>query len=254
MINFIKNILEENDYILVEKTSDIAYFFENGSENKNDYYLIYDMGYYKSADQLNESIEHSEVVFDSMREYREDVEKNTTAVYLLKTDKEIGTSNPLWHRICEIEEMVAYMKRNVLIYTQAEQNEISEMQGDLTVQIRKYLKLNDNFKRFKYEDDLRYGILSKIFIKLHCLTYNFESKDFIDIEENIKTTLSNVDNEKLNDNFGFVLNGLNEVEQKNKPIDKFLDDYIHVLQNNKDSRITDDLIEDRIKTKLQGRG
>ncbi len=215
-------------------------------------HLIYDLGSYSSIDELNEEIKQSETVFDDMRDYSGSVEKNTTALYLLKTGKKIDTAEPLWHKICEIEEIVTYMKRNVLCYTENEQIEVNKIEGCFSNEITSYLMKTEKFTSFKKDRDLRYEILSKIFIKMHCMKYIFDPNNFPDIDKGI-TNLIMKDNILFN-NLGLCKNlddDLDEVIEEKVSEDKIIDDYTQNLLQNSVKSI-DDLVNERINKRLQG--
>lgn len=250
MIDILINILEENEYKLIENTKEYR-FLRNNSENKEDYYLVYSLGNYESIERLNEKIKQSEIVFDKMRKYGADVQKNTTALYLLQTNKKNETSDPLWHKICQIEELVTYMKRNVLFYTPDEQAEIKKIKGNYTNEISTYLSLSDNFTKFKEDKDLKYAILSKIFIKMHCLKYNFNLNEFPDLEREINELIK--DN-KYGTNSEFLfkstdkINKIQDEEQKIIETDKLIDEYIQRVKNSVNIDIK--LIEDEINNEI----
>lgn len=250
MIDIIKYILQENKYQLIKK-ADIFYFFKNNSENREDYYLIYNLDSYENIDKLNEKIKQSETVFDDMRDYSGSVEKNTTALYLLKTNKKIDTLTPLWHRICEIEEIVTYMKRNVLCYTENEQIELNKVEGSFTNDIRGYLMTKENFSTFKKDGDLRYEILSKIFIKIHCLKYKFDSNNFPDLEQDIKSEIIKKYDKQFSEDLEYIFTRLDEVIQKKVSEDKLIDNYIQKFHDNVEIKSIEDLANETILKRLQ---
>ncbi|KAB3527204.1 ABC-three component system middle component 1 [Alkaliphilus serpentinus] len=250
MIDIIKRILAENQYENI-KEGKFYHFLRNISGHKDDYYLIYDIGCNESIKQLDEIIIKSESIFQDLLGYSEDVEKNTTALYLLKTDRKIVPSNPLWHRICEIEEMIEYMKRNVILYTEAEYIEVNSIQGNITNEIREYLKSNEHFLRFKDNNNIRYEIFSKLFIKIHCMNYSFESNEFINLDKRIKVAINKSNNKNIIENCEQIFDGLDNIEQEKMSIDTFLENYINYLQTCDDYESVDDLVEKNINLRLQ---
>ncbi len=253
MIDIIKKILEENQYKLLQNVDNRFYFLKNNSENKQDYYLIYNLGSYESIEMLTKKIKESENDFNDMRKHGPSVEKNTTALYILKTDQKVDASNQLWHKICEIEEIVTYMKRNVLCYIEEEELEINKIAGSLTDEIMNYLIGKENFGVFKKNGELKYEILSKIFIKMHCLKYKFDPNDFSDVDQSVRDILAvkNI-HKKFVENLDLLYKNLDDAIYKRVSEDEIIDNYMEkLLKDNIEIKSIDESVDKEINRRLQ---
>ena len=248
MIEYIEKIFLENEYEVFEK-SNSKIFLKNISEVKDDYYLIYDLGEFESIQNLLELIDDSEEYFSRFRSDFEDIDKNTTAVYLLNVEDSL-VDDKLWHFFCETEEIVRFMKRNVLHYTNSELNylETISTENNLTTEILMKLKKHELFKAYKEKPDVNndYRILAKLFIKLNCLVYRFDKIDgFDNLDTNIKDRVNN--SEVVNNSdYDYIIEQVDMIIDEEINYDEFYSDFSTRIKNI-NSKSVDERVDKRIK-------
>ena len=153
----------------------------------------------------------------------------------------------LSNKIYDIEESPYFFKRYVILYTE-EQKKLIEK-----IEIEKYLDIlsnKDNFRNYKKnkkgeenfnsefkENELIYDIISKLYIKIPFLVYNFNDNEKLPIlrerinkildndQKNIVNTLVSIDleNDTYYKNFNDILRNPTEEEIKRKYDDILLE-------------------------------
>lgn len=255
MIDILKNIFEKNEYKVQDAFNDIKQIGFIGSINKldrKDYYLVIDTNISTIANNLIDEI-IDEIIkiywnIDLLKKYGvgSDYKKNTSLILLVKVDS-VNDEYELSNKIYDIEESPYFFKRYVILYTE-EQKKLIE-----NIEIKDYLDIISNKNKFRnYKknkkgeenikieekpDELIYDIISKLYIKIPFLVYDFSNDEKLPIlrerinemldnnQKNIVKILvnTNLENDVYYNNFNDILESPSEEEIKRKYDDILLE-------------------------------
>ena len=255
VINILKDIFKKNEYRVEDAFNDINQIGFIGSINKldrKDYYLVIDVNMSTITNNLIDGIIDKIIKsywnIDLLKKYGvgSDYKKNTSLILLVKVDS-VNDEYELSNKIYDIEESPYFFKRYVILYTE-EQKKLIEK-----IEIEKYLDIlsnKDNFRNYKKnkkgeenfnsefkENELIYDIISKLYIKIPFLVYNFNDNEKLPIlrerinkildndQKNIVNTLVSIDleNDTYYKNFNDILRNPTEEEIKRKYDDILLE-------------------------------
>lgn len=214
MIDIMKNIFLNKGYKFKDAFNDInenGFIASNKNEKRKEYYFIIDVDIAKIEGNLMDSI-IDEIVSnywenDVLKEYNvgSDYKKNTSLIVTVEVSS-VYDEYKLSNKIYDIEESPYFFKRYVVLYTKEEKELIKDINVEDYLNI---LSSKDNFRTYKNskkgeenakhkfnKDALLYDIISKLYIKLPFLIYDFNKEEQLPIlQERIdkKTT----DNQKI---------------------------------------------------------
>lgn len=199
MINILKNIFEVNGYNVEDAFDNINQFgFIAAIDdiNKRDYHFVLNINISNIQDN---SIEY--IMDEIIKKYWDinilsnygvgnDYKKNTSLILLVKVNS-ICDEYELSNKIYDIEESPYFFKRYVILYTEKQRELIK------SISINKYLDIlssKSNFRNYKknkkgeesFNDNLNdnalvYDIISKLYIKIPFLVYNFNENEQLPI-------------------------------------------------------------------------
>lgn len=239
VINVLKDIFKENEYRVQDAFNDINQIGFIGSINKldrKDYYLVIDVNISTIANNLMDEIIDKIIKIywniDLLKKYGvgSDYKKNTSLIILVKVDS-VNDEYELSNKIYDIEESPYFFKRYIILYTEEQKNLIEN------IEIEDYLNIisnKDNFRNYKKNkkgeenvknelkpNELIYDIISKLYIKIPFLVYNFNNNDKLPIlRERI--------NEILNDDQQNMVNVLVNIDLEN---DIYYEKFNDILRN-----------------------
>lgn len=216
MINILKNIFRYNRYNVQDAFDDINQSGFIGSIehiDKRDYYFILDVDISNVRDNLIEDI-IDEIIkkywdINLLKEYGigSDYKKNTSLLLLVKVNS-VCDEYELSNKIYDIEESPYFFKRYVILYTEKQKELIKNIGIDKYLdilsdkeQFRNYKKNKKGECDFKVkinEKALVYDIISKFYIKIPFLVYNFNKNEELPIlGQRINEALNNIQKEMI---------------------------------------------------------
>jgi len=203
IIDIIENIFNCNDYNLKEMSVQLEnmtlYLFEPQEHlNKQEYFLLLEF-IDTSNEEVNKLIEeYAQVLFEniiSSGKVKQYFEKNCTLIFCVN-EKFIDRTT-----ILSIEENLYNFKKNVIVYNDAELN---DLRGYLSAHEVSCLNnreiksiINErggesfiNFKNLSASISNYYSLTLKLFLKIPFLVYTTEEKELINLDSQISMQLS----------------------------------------------------------------
>ena len=245
MINILKTIFLTNGYDVqdaFEEINQTGFIASISSENKRDYYFVIDVNISAikdySIDKIIDKIVENYWDINLLKKYnvKSDYKKNTSLIILVKVDS-VFDEYKLSNKIYDIEESPYFFKRYVILYTEQQKKLIQNINISQYINIlsnkenfrdyKKNKKGEDNFNNKLKDDVLIYDIISKFYIKIPFLVYNFDENERLPIlDERI--------NKALDDKQKKIRDNLIDIDlESNKYYDLFND----ILENPTDKEI-----------------
>ncbi len=245
MINILKTIFLTNGYDVqdaFEEINQTGFIASISSENKRDYYFVIDVNISAikdySIDKIIDKIVENYWDINLLKKYnvKSDYKKNTSLIILVKVDS-VFDEYKLSNKIYDIEESPYFFKRYVILYTEQQKKLIQNINISQYINIlsnkenfrdyKKNKKGEDNFNNKLKDDVLIYDIISKFYIKIPFLVYNFDENERLPIlDERI--------NKALDDKQKQIRDNLIDIDlESNKYYDLFND----ILENPTDKEI-----------------
>lgn len=244
MIDYIKKILEINNYKPDDKYQDINFFAW-----KWEYFMIWEYDTRKINNFFESDVTRKIVTdFKYIKKIEADIEKNTSLIILLKTGKLSSVFNNLKNQIMIIEEDEYFFRKYVIIYDEdweeffkSNYKNIEELSNKKLEDDLKNIVLKD-FRADSFKNSKDY-LLMQLFIKLPFLNVEYEKKGKNEIWTLMNKIEEQITIQKLNDLNNYVLNedfleqskkwsiwfkyfseNISDLDDKN--IDSFLNDLI----------------------------
>lgn len=245
MINILKIIFLHKGYEIkdaFEEINQTGFIASISSENKRDYYFVIDVNISTikdySIDKIIDKIVENYWDINLLKKYnvKSDYKKNTSLIILVKVDS-VFDEYKLSNKIYDIEESPYFFKRYVILYTEQQKKLIQNINVSQYINIlsnkenfrdyKKNKKGEDNFNNKLKDDVLIYDIISKFYIKIPFLVYNFDENERLPIlDERI--------NKALDDKQKKIRDNLIDIDlESNKYCDLFND----ILENPTDKEI-----------------
>lgn len=252
MINILKNIFLNNGYYVQDafnEINQIGFIGSINSLNKRDYYFVIDVDINivkdYSIDKIIDKIVENYWNINLLKKYNveSDYKKNTSLIISVKVNS-VFDEYKLSNKIYDIEESPYFFKRYIILYTEQQKELIQNIKSSKYISIlsdkekfrayKKNKKGEDNIND-RFEDDvLIYDIISKLYIKIPFLVYNFDEDERLPIladrinkaldsnQKKIRDNLIDIDIES--DNYYELFNDIlhnpteEEIEKKYKDI------------------------------------
>lgn len=199
MINILKNIFLNNGYDVQDAFSEINQIGFIGSIsrlNKRDYYFVIDVDINTvkdySIDKIIDKIVENYWNINLLKRYNveSDYKKNTSLIISVKVDS-VFDEYKLSNKIYDIEESPYFFKRYIILYTEQQKELIQNIKSSQYISIlsdkekfrayKKNKKGEDNVNDRFENDVLIYDIISKLYIKIPFLVYNFDEDERLPI-------------------------------------------------------------------------
>lgn len=239
MINILKTIFLTNGYDVQDAFGEIneTGFIGNISrENKRDYYFVIDVDISTvedySIEKIIDRIVENYWNINLLKKYNvgSDYKKNTSLIILVKVDS-VFDEYKLSNKIYDIEESPYFFKRYVILYTEQQKKLIENISVTQYLNIlsdkekfriyKKNKKGEENFNNKLKSDVLIYDIISKFYIKIPFLVYNFDENEKLPI-------LAERINKVLDDKQKKIINILIDVDSESNNYYELFND---VLEN-----------------------
>lgn len=228
MINILKTIFLTNGYDVqdaFEEINQTGFIASISSEKKRDYYFVIDVNISTvkdySIDKIIDKIVENYWNINLLKKYNveSDYKKNTSLIISVKVDS-VFDEYKLSNKIYDIEESPYFFKRYVILYTEQQKKLIENINVSQYLKIlsdkdkfrvyKKNKKGEDNFNNKLKNDVLIYDIISKFYIKIPFLVYDFDkdkglpilaerlNKALDDNQKKIRDNLIDIDSESNN--------------------------------------------------------
>lgn len=181
LIKTIEKIFEKNDFLLKQingKEWECILASRTESSKKQEFFVIIDKGSGSNEEDLKElfknGIQQIYQIIKSGGHCNNTFDKNATLIICYN-----GPATPESDIISQIEEDPYVFKKNVLIYSKKQMEELNGLIGnDFTVDnLNKLLNKASNFEKMKRGDqDSGYALLCRLFVKLPFLVYKKDTE------------------------------------------------------------------------------
>lgn len=200
MIELVKQIFEDNNSYTIKAPSffdslNLSGFFSLSNEQgRKEFFLIIQTDNLEPFISKTVTEKGFEKIYSLLIKeafYRPDFNKNTTLIFLFKSENPLPTEK-IKRQIYEVEENPYYFKKHVLIFTENQVIDLKSKCEAITVENLNSLVNNIDFKEFKNKPDSNdyKQLLLNIYVKFPFLKTPNKKKDIENLTSKISTLLN----------------------------------------------------------------